>query len=115
MLRKVGRDFRSDRGAHIHAGYRSVIGSARLHGKAAPSANSSPPPHRPPRNLNTKMVRSYVPMGTAKLPAYADASVVLPKFTKDLIRQYLLVAAVTANQYFYNELYLWRIHLFLSK
>lgn len=34
MLRKVTNGFRSDWGAQIHAGYRSVTGTARLSGKS---------------------------------------------------------------------------------
>jgi transposase len=35
VFRKVTGGFRSDWGAHIHAGYRSVTGTARLHGRTA--------------------------------------------------------------------------------
>lgn len=35
VFRKVTNGFRSDWGAQIHAGYRSVTGTARLHGKSA--------------------------------------------------------------------------------
>jgi transposase len=35
MFRKVTGGFRSDWGAQIHAGYRSVTGTARLHGQTA--------------------------------------------------------------------------------
>ena len=35
VFRKVTGGFRSDWGAHIHAGYRSVTGTARLHGQTA--------------------------------------------------------------------------------
>ncbi len=35
VFRKVTNGFRSDWGAHIHAGYRSVTGTARLSGKSA--------------------------------------------------------------------------------
>lgn len=38
VFRKVTNGFRSDWGAHIHAGYRSVTGTARLSGKSALSA-----------------------------------------------------------------------------
>ena len=35
VFRKVTGGFRSDWGAQIHAGYRSVTGTARLHGQTA--------------------------------------------------------------------------------
>ena len=35
VFRKVTGGFRSDWGAHLHAGYRSVTGTARLHGQTA--------------------------------------------------------------------------------
>lgn len=35
VFRKVTGGFRSDWGAQIHAGYRSVTGTAKLHGKTA--------------------------------------------------------------------------------
>jgi len=35
IFRKVTGGFRSDWGARIHAGYRSITGTARLHGKTA--------------------------------------------------------------------------------
>ena len=35
VFRKVTGGFRSEWGAHIHAGYRSVTGTARLHGQTA--------------------------------------------------------------------------------
>jgi transposase len=35
VFRKVTNGFRSDWGAEVHAGYRSVTGTARLHGKSA--------------------------------------------------------------------------------
>jgi transposase len=35
MFRKVTNGFRSDRGTQIHAGYRSVNGTARLSDKSA--------------------------------------------------------------------------------
>jgi transposase len=35
VFRKVTGGFRSDWGAHIHAGYRSVTGTARIHGQTA--------------------------------------------------------------------------------
>ena len=35
VFRKVTGGFRSDWGASIHAGYRSVTGTARLHGQSA--------------------------------------------------------------------------------
>jgi transposase len=35
VFRKVTNGFRSDWGAQIHAGYRSITGTARLHGKSA--------------------------------------------------------------------------------
>ncbi len=35
MFRKVTNGFRSDWGAQIHAGYRSMTGTARLQGKSA--------------------------------------------------------------------------------
>jgi transposase len=38
MFRKVTNGFRSDWGAQIHAGYRSVAGTARLSGHSALSA-----------------------------------------------------------------------------
>jgi transposase len=38
VFRKVTGGFRSGWGARIHAGYRSVTGTARLHGQAALNA-----------------------------------------------------------------------------
>ena len=35
VFRKVNNGFRSDWGAEVHAGYRSITGTARLHGKSA--------------------------------------------------------------------------------
>ncbi len=35
IFRKVTGGFRSEWGARIHAGYRSITGTARLHGKTA--------------------------------------------------------------------------------
>jgi transposase len=35
VFRKVTNGFRSDWGAEVHAGYRSITGTARLHGKSA--------------------------------------------------------------------------------
>lgn len=40
IFRKVTGGFRSSWGAHIHAGYRSVTGTARLHGHTALQAIS---------------------------------------------------------------------------
>jgi transposase len=38
VFRKVTNDFRSEWGAQVHAGYRSVTGTARLNGKPALNA-----------------------------------------------------------------------------
>jgi transposase len=40
IFRKVTGGFRADCGAQIHAGYRSITGTARLHGKTALKATN---------------------------------------------------------------------------
>jgi transposase IS66 family protein len=45
VFRKVTGGFRSNWGARIHAGYRSVTGTAKLHGQTALQSSTVPPRH----------------------------------------------------------------------
>ncbi len=74
IFRKVTGGFRSRWGACIHAGYRPITGTARLHGKTALEAIGNlltAPPHNPPRPPEKTRVVSNYP---ATLPARSSPS-----------------------------------------